>query len=84
MPEFDYRPVQTGQSSYLVGTAGEGPAVLLLHGFPENQYCWRKVAPPLSGEMSVVLCDLKGCGHASAPPGGGGLAPGRSGQETDT
>jgi haloacetate dehalogenase len=62
--------MQAGESSYLVGTAGEGPAVLLLHGVPENQYCWRKVAPALSGELSVVLCDLKGYGDSNAPPGG--------------
>jgi haloacetate dehalogenase len=70
VPEFDGRDVQVGESSYSVATAGAGPAVLLLHGFPENQYCWRKVAPPLSRERTVVLCDLKGYGHSTAPPGG--------------
>jgi haloacetate dehalogenase len=54
VPDFHYRDVQVGESTYLVGVAGEGPAVLLLHGFPENQYCWRGVAPALSASHSVV------------------------------
>jgi haloacetate dehalogenase len=70
VPDFHYRDVQVGQSSYLVGLAGEGPAVLLLHGFPENQYCWRSVGPDLSESHGVVLCDLKGYGHSRAPAGG--------------
>jgi len=70
VPEFDYRQVQVAESSYLVGIAGEGPAVVLLHGFPENQYCWRKVAPALTEGRTVVLTDLKGYGDSTAPPGG--------------
>jgi len=37
---------------------GGGPPVLLLHGFPETSHCWRKVAPPLSRDFTVVLRDL--------------------------
>jgi haloacetate dehalogenase len=70
VPEFHRHDVQVAGSSYLVGTAGAGPAVLLLHGFPENQYCWRKVAPALSADLEVVLCDLKGYGESHAAPGG--------------
>jgi haloacetate dehalogenase len=49
---------------------GTGPPVLLLHGFPETRHCWRKVAPELSRDFTVVLCDLKGYGDNHAPPGG--------------
>jgi haloacetate dehalogenase len=70
VPEFHYRQAEVGESSYLVGSAGEGPAVLLLHGFPENQYCWRKVAPRLTGARTVVLSDIKGYGYSAAPAGG--------------
>jgi haloacetate dehalogenase len=44
--------------------------VLLLHGFPQNHHCWRKVAPALSQDHTVVLCDIKGYGDSRAPPGG--------------
>jgi haloacetate dehalogenase len=70
VPDFAYRDVQACESSYVVGVAGAGPPVLLLHGFPENQYCWRKVAPALSRDHTVVLSDLKGYGWAAAPAGG--------------
>jgi haloacetate dehalogenase len=62
--------IEIGDSSYVVEVLGEGTPVLLLHGFPENRYCWRKVAPPLSRDHTIVLCDIKGYGDSSAPAGG--------------
>jgi haloacetate dehalogenase len=44
--------------------------VLLLHGFPQYHYCWHRVAPALSAEHTVVVCDLKGCGGNRAAEGG--------------
>jgi len=67
---FAYTTVEVGECSYAVGVAGDGPAVLLLHGFPQDHSCWRLVAPALSRERTVVVCDLKGCGASTAPPGG--------------
>ncbi len=67
---FDYATVEVDRSTYRLGVAGDGPAVLLLHGFPQYHYCWRKVAPALTGEHTVVVCDLKGCGESRAPAGG--------------
>jgi haloacetate dehalogenase len=62
--------IEVGESAYEVDVDGDGPAVLLLHGFPENRYCWRKVAPVLSQDHTVVLCDIKGYGDSRAPAGG--------------
>jgi len=70
MEEFDYTTIGVGESTYVVGVAGEGPAVLLLHGFPQTHYCWRDVAPQLSRDHTVVVCDLKGVGESRAPAGG--------------
>jgi haloacetate dehalogenase len=67
---FDYTTFEVGESSYRLGVAGSGPPVLLLHGFPQYHYCWREVAPALSGEHTVAVCDLKGCGESRAPAGG--------------
>jgi haloacetate dehalogenase len=44
--------------------------VLLLHGFPQTHYCWRLVAPALTEDHTVVVCDLKGYGDSSSAPGG--------------
>jgi haloacetate dehalogenase len=67
---FEYTTISGGRSTYAVGVAGDGPPVLLLHGFPENHYCWHHVAPALASEHTVVVCDLKGCGESRAPAGG--------------
>lgn len=53
---------------------GNGPPVLLLHGFPETRACWRKIAGPLAERFTVVAADLRGYGASSKPPGGGGHA----------
>jgi haloacetate dehalogenase len=62
--------VTIGESSYGVTTSGRGPAVLLLHGFPQDRSCWDRVAPALSAAHTVVACDLKGVGASRAPRGG--------------
>jgi haloacetate dehalogenase len=77
---FAYRRIAVGESSYLAGVAGDGPPVLLLHGFPQHQYCWHRVAPQLLDTRTVVLCDLKGYGAGRAP-GGGPLGEGYSKRE---
>lgn len=47
---------------------GEGPPVLLLHGYPETSACWNAVAPELiSAGYSVVVPDLRGYGASSKP-----------------
>ncbi|WP_439541526.1 alpha/beta fold hydrolase [Hyphomicrobium sp.] len=55
-------------------TAGSGPPVLLLHGYPQTSLCWRKIAPRLAEHFTVVLADLRGYGRSSKPPGGPGHA----------
>jgi haloacetate dehalogenase len=67
---FAYTTVAVGPTSYRPGTAGGGPAVLLLHGFPQTHYCWHRVADALTAGNTVVVCDLKGCGESRSAPGG--------------
>ncbi|UCU92382.1 alpha/beta fold hydrolase [Hydrogenophaga taeniospiralis] len=47
--------------------AGEGPPLLLLHGHPQTQAMWHRVAPALVGRFTVVLMDLRGYGDSSRP-----------------
>ncbi len=51
-------------------SAGEGPPVLLLHGFPETSYAWRKVIPLLAKDYTVIAPDLRGCGASDRPATG--------------
>ncbi len=62
--------VDTGQVRLHVVTAGEGPAVLLLHGFPSNSQGWRhQVRPLVEAGYRVVAPDLRGF-HLSEKPHG--------------
>jgi haloacetate dehalogenase len=71
MPGFVRRDVQTTGARIRVATAGEGAAVLLLHGHPQNHLTWYKVAPQLvEAGYTVVTPDLRGYGDSSKPPGG--------------
>jgi haloacetate dehalogenase len=47
---------------------GSGPAVLLLHGFPQTHLMWREVAPALARRFTVVCPDLRGYGRSGCPP----------------
>jgi alpha-beta hydrolase superfamily lysophospholipase len=42
---------------------GEGPPLLLVHGWPENWYAWRKVMPALAKDYTVVAVDQRGIGR---------------------
>jgi pimeloyl-ACP methyl ester carboxylesterase len=48
---------------------GEGPLVLLLHGFPETSLAWRKQIPALTKRFRVVAPDLRGYGASDKPKG---------------
>jgi haloacetate dehalogenase len=50
---------------------GTGPAVVLLHGFPQTHACWHRVAPALAKHFTVVCMDLRGYGNSYAPRGDG-------------
>ena len=53
-----------------VATAGDGPPVLLLHGFPESHVTWRKqVAALVTAGFTVVAPDLRGYGASDKPRG---------------
>ncbi len=57
--------VSGGELAYL--DAGEGPAVVLIHGFPTSSFLWRDLLPVLSVGMRVVAPDLLGCGDSARP-----------------
>jgi haloacetate dehalogenase len=54
-----------------VRSAGTGPPVALLHGYPQTSAMWHRVAPDLARDHTVVLADLPGYGDSVAPPGAG-------------
>lgn len=51
--------------NYVVG--GDGPPVLMLHGFPQNLAMWAAIAPELARNYRVICADLRGYGDSSKP-----------------
>jgi pimeloyl-ACP methyl ester carboxylesterase len=66
---MEHSQVDVGGVSIHVAQAGSGPPVLLLHGWPQHWYVWRKVAPALAGDRRVICPDLRGFGWSDAPAG---------------
>jgi pimeloyl-ACP methyl ester carboxylesterase len=51
-------------------TGGEGPPLLLVHGWPQTWYQWRLVMPELARDFQVVAVDQRGIGLSHKPPDG--------------
>jgi haloacetate dehalogenase len=75
MLRFESSFVDVGETTIHVERAGSGPAVLLLHGFPETLAMWRGVASLLADRFSVVCADLRGYGASGCPPSARDHAP---------
>jgi len=67
---FTSRYVDTGDLRQHVVTGGEGPPLLLVHGWPETWYAWRLVMPGLARDFLVVAADQRGMGLSGRPAGG--------------
>ncbi|MBB4004612.1 alpha/beta fold hydrolase [Aurantimonas endophytica] len=48
-------------------TGGEGPPIVLIHGFPQTWWEWHRVMPLLAARFSVVAVDLRGAGFSECP-----------------
>jgi haloacetate dehalogenase len=70
LPGFSETRHRVGETDLHVATAGDGSGLLLLHGFPETSFCWRRVAPRLAERHALVAPDLPGYGASAAPAGG--------------
>ena len=53
-----------------VVTGGDGPPLLLVHGWPQTWYAWRLVMPALARHFQVVVPDQRGCGLSGKPEDG--------------
>jgi haloacetate dehalogenase len=69
-PNFETVTVQTSGARIPVLRKGQGPPLLLLHGFPETHVTWHKMAADLARDFEVFIPDLRGYGDASRPSDG--------------
>jgi len=72
VPGADHRTVtirtrDVGELDLHVLEAGSGPPVLMLHGWPQHAWMWRKVIPLLAGDYRLICPDLRGFGWSGAP-----------------
>lgn len=64
---FTHERVRVTVGELNLRRAGSGPAVLLLHGYPQTHVMWHRVAPALARRFSVVCPDLRGYGDSVKP-----------------
>jgi len=67
---FTSRYVDTGEVRLHAVTGGEGPPLLLVHGWPQTWYAWRMLVPALARDFSVVAVDQRGIGLSDKPQDG--------------
>lgn len=71
---FERRTIETTGATINLRIGGSGPALLLLHGFPQTHVMWHATAPRLAERFTVVAADLRGYGDSSKPEGEGAYA----------
>ena len=67
LPGFKRQQIEIDGNLVMTLTAGEGPALLMLHGDPQTHLCWHHIAPKLSERFTVVLTDIRGRGETHKP-----------------
>ena len=72
-PGFDQKRITVSSDDGPIEIAcqvgGNGPPILLLHGFPQTKAIWEIVAPKLAQSFTVIASDLRGYGASSKPHG---------------
>jgi haloacetate dehalogenase len=68
---FRNERIKTSGAEINTVIGGSGPPVLMFHGAPQSLITWRLIAPDLAKDYTLVMCDLRGYGDSSRPPGGG-------------
>jgi haloacetate dehalogenase len=64
----DHR-IETSETSIHLVKGGNGPPLLLLHGYPQTHVCWHRVARRLAERFTVICPDLRGYGDSAKPAG---------------
>jgi pimeloyl-ACP methyl ester carboxylesterase len=67
---FTSRYIDAGEVRLHAVTGGDGPPLLLVHGWPQTWYAWRMVMPELARDFSVVAVDQRGIGLSDKPQDG--------------
>ncbi|MBB3610359.1 alpha/beta hydrolase [Rhizobium sp. BK602] len=63
-PGFEDSRIVTAEAELALLAGGRGPAILLLHGYPETRSTWHRIAPVLAASHRVIVPDLPGYGDS--------------------
>jgi haloacetate dehalogenase len=66
-PGFEARRFATAGAEIFARIGGEGPPLVLLHGYPQTHAMWHLMAPRLNQHFMLVIPDLRGYGSSSIP-----------------
>jgi haloacetate dehalogenase len=66
-PGYASRWIDTSAGKIFARVGGSGPPLLLLHGHPQSNVMWHRVAPALTPHFTLVIADLPGYGWSAAP-----------------
>jgi pimeloyl-ACP methyl ester carboxylesterase len=69
-PGFQTRRIATNGTTLSVTAGGAGPALVLLHGWPQTSRAWARVMPALAETHTVIAPDLRGTGASDRPEDG--------------
>ena len=67
--------INTRPAEIFARTGGNGPPLLLLHGYPQTNVMWHRVAPALARHFTLVIADLPGYGWSAVPASDAEHAP---------
>jgi len=67
---FTSRYIDAGDVRLHAVVGGDGPPLLLVHGWPESWYAWRLLMPALARDFTVVAVDQRGMGLSDKPTNG--------------
>lgn len=74
-PGYDSRFIETSAGKLFARIGGSGAPLLLLHGYPQSNVMWHRLAPLLDKQFTLVIPDLPGYGQSAAPESGEGHSP---------
>ena len=64
---FETAQVEVSGNTIFMRRYGNGPAILMVHGFPRTSLMWRFLAPKLADNHTVICVDLRAYGHSGIP-----------------
>ena len=68
---FKKKFIKVKKGKIFCRVGGKGPALLLLHGYPQTHIMWHKIANNLAQHFTIVAADLRGYGESIGPEDGG-------------